>query len=484
MSSTTPVVDYTSRDYASLRADLLGLIPQFLPEWTNQSDNDFGVVLLDLFSYVGDTLHYYIDRVANEAYLETASKRSSVLKIASLLGYKPVGNTAATVSITFTNAGASNYTVPAGTVLSTVSTDTSTALTFETDSAILVPTGSTASVQAHHGLTITGESLGGSDGTPNQSFTLFNNPVVEGSISLTVTAAGVPVVWTAIPHLIDAGPRDLVFEVSTDANGVVSVQFGDDVNGAAPNAGSQVTATYRVGGGSIGNVPSNVITVIQTSNVPGSITCNNQTAAISGADAETTDEIRRNAPASVQGLKRATAINDYALLAVTVPGVARAYAVSASLTSVLVYIAPTGGGGVANDGSPLAALTTLKNTVQTFLQAAAPATVSVTVLGPTYVPIDIDVTVNLLPSYTQSGVTTSTVTALQNLLSFDDVVFADLLTPTDVHLALGQVPGVAYVTLNTIARHSGTGTAPVSLAANEIPVVGTLTTTMAGGIVA
>ena len=39
-----PVVDYTSRDYVSIRADLINLIPQFLPEWTSRSESDFGIV--------------------------------------------------------------------------------------------------------------------------------------------------------------------------------------------------------------------------------------------------------------------------------------------------------------------------------------------------------------------------------------------------------------------------------------------------------
>ena len=97
-----PPIDYTSRDYASLVNDLLTLIPSYLPEWTDRSPGDFGIVLIELFAYMGDILNFYSDRVANESFIATAQQRQSVLNLASLLDYTPHGNVAATVQLQFT----------------------------------------------------------------------------------------------------------------------------------------------------------------------------------------------------------------------------------------------------------------------------------------------------------------------------------------------------------------------------------------------
>lgn len=97
------VLDYTNRDYKSIRAMLVGLAQGFLPEWVTAGETgDFGTLLLELFAYNGDIMNYYIDRVGAEAFLGTASRRQSVMFIADMLGYTPVGQQAATVPLSFT----------------------------------------------------------------------------------------------------------------------------------------------------------------------------------------------------------------------------------------------------------------------------------------------------------------------------------------------------------------------------------------------
>src|SRR2546423_3019680 len=82
------VIDYLARDYASCRRALLDLIPSKLPEWTDRSEADFGIVLIELFAYMADILSYYQDRVANEAFLNTAQERRSVINHLRLIGYE------------------------------------------------------------------------------------------------------------------------------------------------------------------------------------------------------------------------------------------------------------------------------------------------------------------------------------------------------------------------------------------------------------
>ena len=156
-----PSIDYTSRDYASILADMTKLIPNFSPEWTNRDPADFGMTLLELFSYMGDILNYYIDRSANEGFITTATQRQSVLELARMLGYTPTDATASTVTLTFQNSTASSVTLPAKTQVATslIANSTTSQVIFETDAAVTIPAkvgsvNGSATVAATQGKTI------------------------------------------------------------------------------------------------------------------------------------------------------------------------------------------------------------------------------------------------------------------------------------------------------------------------------------------
>ena len=481
---TSPTVDYTSRDYLAIRQDLLdpvnGLAAQLIPEWTSRSSNDFGVIFAELFAYVGDQLHYYADRVASEAYLDTATQRSSVMRIARLLGYTPTGYTAASTALTFYNNSASPISVPAlAQVGNTIVNPTDPTVIFETDSAVTVPANGSVNVTAHHGSTTTSEVLASqSDGTVDQTYALFHTPVVDpatpgAGFHVYVDSGSGPVEWTFMPSLLNSAASDQVYTTTLDENDVVSVRFGDGANGAIPPYRSAITATYRVGGGVIGNIAAGALTRI-ISNLSGNLTVTNAAAATGGADRESTESIRNNAGNSIQTLQRAVSLSDYANLAVTYPNVGKANGVGTSNTSATVYIAKNGGG---------AADATLIANAQTFLQGCAPANTTVTVLDATYITINVTVTVTLAPQYVQSRVQQQCISALDTLLSFDSVVFADTLSLTDLHLALASVPGVAWANVTVFDRDSGSGNnSSITLAANEVPVAGSITVNTTGGI--
>ena len=251
MANFVPQVDYTSRDYASIREDLINLIPLYAPDWVSRDPADFGIILLEMFSYMGDLLNYYVDRASNEAFLSTASQRDSILKIASVLGYTPTDSIPATVTLTFSNSTGASIVVPANTQVATttVVNGVNTHIIFETDSAITVSTGASTNVAATEGETITDEIVGNSDGTSDQEFLLADSPVISDSISVTVNDT----VYTSVPYIIDAGGTDAVFYSKTDAEDITSIIFGDGVSGRIPPANAQILATYRVGGGVKGN---------------------------------------------------------------------------------------------------------------------------------------------------------------------------------------------------------------------------------------
>src|SRR5215471_21226715 len=98
-----PAIDYTNKDFTSLRQALLDLARSRLPEWTDRSPADLGMLLLDLFAYIGDVMLYYQDRIANESFLQTATERRSVLQMLRLIGYelKPPLAAAADLTLIF-----------------------------------------------------------------------------------------------------------------------------------------------------------------------------------------------------------------------------------------------------------------------------------------------------------------------------------------------------------------------------------------------
>ncbi len=104
--NTVPVsVDYTSRDYYALREALVARVQSRVDTWQGNDPADFGVALVEAFAYMGDLVNYYIDRIANESYILTATQRQNLLNLASQFGYTPSGYTSATVDITLTNNG-------------------------------------------------------------------------------------------------------------------------------------------------------------------------------------------------------------------------------------------------------------------------------------------------------------------------------------------------------------------------------------------
>lgn len=463
-SEFLPQVDYTSRDYQSIREDLISLIPTYAPNWTNRDPADFGITLIELFSYMGDLLNFYIDRSANEAYISTASQRDNVLKIAKLLAYSPTESTAATVTLTFQNSTASPITVPALTQVttSTVANATTKQIIFETDSAVTVPAkvgtvNGTATVTATQGETVASENVGTSDGTANQKFQLINAPVINDSVSVVVNG----VTYTFAQYLVDYNDFDAVFTTETDADGITYIVFGDNISGRIPPNNAVVYVTYRVGGGIEGNVATNTIKYILTNYVAG-LSVNNQDilttgdgAATGGSDPESTDSIRTNVSNSIRAVNRAVSISDYARLCVQVDGISKASATASVYSSVAVYFAPFGDRGVEADNvTPTSVFDSLKLDATAFFVDKAPANTTITFQPPSYVKVDVLIDLTVAPKYNQTLVKSNVSAAVNALFNFDNVVFQDTITEQDVYAAIRSVDGVAKSNVVLLTRES------------------------------
>ncbi|MEU6089951.1 putative baseplate assembly protein [Streptomyces sp. NPDC047085] len=82
-----PVVDYTARDYDTIRKLLLDRLALTTPDWVERNPADLGITLVELLAYTGDQISYQQDAVATEAYLDTARRRVSVRRHVRLIDY-------------------------------------------------------------------------------------------------------------------------------------------------------------------------------------------------------------------------------------------------------------------------------------------------------------------------------------------------------------------------------------------------------------
>jgi len=94
----TPI-KYTSRDFESIKEDLIEHAKRFYPnEWKDFSKSTINSLMIDSVAYVGDVLSFYLDYQANESFLDTSIEFNNVRKHARALGFKFAG-TASTYGI-------------------------------------------------------------------------------------------------------------------------------------------------------------------------------------------------------------------------------------------------------------------------------------------------------------------------------------------------------------------------------------------------
>lgn len=93
MSHRKVPIKYTSREFATIKQDLVDYARRYYPEtYRDFSEAGFGSLMLDTVAYVGDILSFYLDYQVNESFLSTAIEYDNVLKLTKQLGYKYQGN--------------------------------------------------------------------------------------------------------------------------------------------------------------------------------------------------------------------------------------------------------------------------------------------------------------------------------------------------------------------------------------------------------
>lgn len=496
VSNIPTAVDYTSRDYYALRDELIARVKARVNvvdanrQWTGEDPADFGVAIIESFAYMGDIINYYIDRIANETYLPTATQRKNIINIASIYGYTPAGYRSAITTVQFTNTSLSAVVLPAGTQLlaEVICDDVVEQLVFTTTQDVTVParvgsTAGSATVSALHGEDVSlrpenlstggndvsGEFLATSDGLPNQIYTLSENQVVEGSIIVYVQNGDIYEPWQQVVHLADFGPRDAVYSLQLSEDNFVSIVFGDGVSGAIPNIYAGIKVVYSVGGGEIGNIATGLVTEFlripnktdsEVADIAAVVSVTNTTVGVGGVDPESNDSIRANAPKLLRAFNRAVSLADYANLAFGVANVGKAKAEADSPTSVTLYVAPQRNVGSLDSfpgynstGATLTTeWTTLRDDVVEYMADKIQVGVNLTVSPPTYVPVNVILTYSTLPQYDASVVQQAIKNKLLTEFDYANLDFGAIITPEDVEFVLKQVEGVRWIRVSSVVR--------------------------------
>lgn len=337
------LIDFAASDFDTLRSTLVSYIRANFPnDYNNFEESDFGMLLVEMMAAVGHIQSNKADYLANENFLRTAKDRSSVKKLLELIGVRMKGpiSAIANASITFTataNTLASVTIDPASRVVSVTSPedggsltytlykvksngtvdleDTSNAIEFTYDAVTLGDTVIlTDAVLMEGALAIESGSFASVDAV--KTVKLSQSPYVEKSAQVFVNGilatAGI---YTEEDNIYFAsGATDKVFQVTTDEAFRASILFGDNSVGQSPAVGDAYTVSYRVGGGTRGNIAKSFINaqiVGAAASDSVAITVQNTSLATGGADAESIARAKRYAPLKFRSQDRLVTLPDY-----------------------------------------------------------------------------------------------------------------------------------------------------------------------------
>jgi hypothetical protein len=163
---------------------------------------------------------------------------------------------------------------------------------------------------------VSGELVAVGTGEPDQAYALAHRPVIPETLRLAIETDAGTVLWRRTDDLAAARFDELVFTLDP-AEGLVT--FGGP-DGARPEAGRRIFASYEYGGGLEGNV---AIGAIKTSTDPGvaGFTIENPVATWGGDLAESVDEAERSLPSVLRHRERLVTDQDFRDVTLRTPGV-------------------------------------------------------------------------------------------------------------------------------------------------------------------
>ena len=307
-------------------------------------------------------------------------------------------------------------------------------------------------VKATHGETRR-EVLGGGDGAKAlQSFVLKQPPLTYVSASnpsgvdSTLRVYVNDVQWREADSLAGLSPADRNFIAKTDDDGKTTVVFGNGREGARlPTGIENIKAEYRNGIGKSGNVKAGQITLLTTRPL-GVKEVINPLRASGGADKESRDQARKNAPVAVMALDRLVSVQDYEDFARSYAGIGKAHAVELSDgRRQLVHLTIAGA-----DDIPIDENSDLYRNLRQALRDFGDPYQAIRLEIRELMLIVISARIRILPEYQWEPVVTRVRTTLLDSFGFERRELGQDVLLSEVISVIQHVRGVAYVDVDVL----------------------------------
>jgi hypothetical protein len=380
-------LDYTDKDFDSIRIRAYALVESVFPQWTARQIANFGNLLVELLAFKFDVLAKYQDAQARETRWSFASQRKNLLSLVKLIGYEPATATASQVDVTLTipEIVAGDVVFPAGSIVKTLDRVNPVEFQLLAPATILAGELSVSGVTAEN--SENEEDVFASSGKPNQEFILGSTPYIDGSL---VVGAGNGA-FVEVANFLESTSTDPHFTVIVDQNDQAKIRFGDGITGLIPTG--TITMDYKIGGGSAGQVEAGTVVVIDGVFTDAFSTVVQPTVINPGAstpavDRESSNKIQTNAPLSLRVLNRTVAREDYEINSLRLAEVSRALMLTSNEDAQIgenrgfLAIIPVGGGQPTED---------LKTAVLNQVTVVYPKTLTfqVTVGGADFIEVDV-----------------------------------------------------------------------------------------------
>jgi hypothetical protein len=316
---------------------------------------------------------------------------------------------------------------------------------FSASSAVLLGNVTLAS----HGEKVTDEVLGDGDTAGAfQKFELQKKPLTyipsakPGGTESTLQVMVNNVRWTEVPSLFGRGPADRVYATRIADDGTVTVGFGDGRSGTRlPSGRGNVVADYRQGSGLDGRVTAGSLRTLLDLPV-GLKSVTNPSDATGGADPESIDQARENAPTTVRTFGRAVSLRDFEDLVRSSGEVAKALATWVwNREARAVHLTIAAQEGQLFTPSDLAR-------IQASLNTQRDPNHALFLDNYVQVPIVLTATVRVEPAYVASKVAAAARGALMSALSFASLRFGQPLALSEMYAVLQRVEGVGSVDID------------------------------------
>jgi hypothetical protein len=547
-------ISYLNKTFTDFKSNLVNYAKTYFPTTYNDfSEASPGNMFIEMASYVGDVMSFYVDTQVQENFLLYAKEKENLYALSYAFGYRPKASYASSTTVDIYQL------VPSQTINSINSPNFNTY-------GLIIPENTTITSNSTGTKFITTEKIDFTDtGSAEITFVdsnyyLFKKSVkaISAEIKTTTFTYGAPQKfqistitdtnilqildvtgsdsnkWYEVPYLAQSSifeavanptyntdqvpylltlkrtPRRFVSRILSD--NTLQLEFGAGISNSTDSqilptpdniqlglipgisdlsdnynkasvfftkeyglAPSNITlqVRYLVGGGITSNVPSNDLTIIDTSGayfkngnpggqiastILGSIVSTNPTIAIGGRDGDQVEEIRNNALFSFTSQNRAVTKDDYIIRTLSLPStygnIAKVYITQDFERSNTTETSTTTKNPLALDLYVLAynsnkqlitSSTTLKDNLVTYLNQYRMITDAINIKDAFYINIGVNFDITVQSGYNNQDIVTNCILMLQDHFNTEKWQINQPIILSEINSKLLQVQGVQSV---------------------------------------